>query len=315
MKSLSGDAKTFLDYCKFEKGLSEKTLKAYLIDLRQFHDFLGRAKFKKSIRKLDKGTARKFVHSLAEKYETRSVKRKIATVKAFYNFLEYDEQIQLNPFRNLRLRLNPPRSLPKLIPPKYIQKLLKELYLRKKRFRKRERSLASYRCLVRDISVIELLFATGIRVTELSFLRLQDLDLENGSVKVKGKGNRDRVVPICHSDSLDVLREYETIRARQANSCEFFFLNRLGQRYSEQSIRFMLAKYGDEMNMGGQLKPHMFRHTLATLLLENGVDTRFIQTILGHSSILTTQIYVSVTASHQRRVLMRKHPRVNMRIS
>ena len=313
MKELSRDARTFLDHCKYEKGLNEKTIKAYSIDLHQFHAFLKKEKFKKSIRKLDKETARRFVHSLAVIYETRSTKRKIATVKAFYNYLEFDELIPFNPFRNLRLRFKPPRTLPKIIPPQSIQKLLQELYRRKKRFRKKDRHLAAYFALVRDIAVIELLFATGIRVTELSFLRVQDVNLDIGSVKVHGKGSRDRLVPVCHPDSLRIVAEYRNLRSFHEEE-DLFFINRLGQRYSEQSIRFMLTRYGREIGLAEKLKPHMFRHTLATLLLENGVDTRFIQTILGHSSILTTQIYVSVTAAHQRTVLNRKHPRVKMQI-
>ena len=150
-------------------------------------------------------------------------------------------------------------------------------------------------------------------MTELSFLRVPDVNLEAGSVKVRGKGSRDRVVPVCHPDSLQILQEYYDLRLFRGED-DVFFINRLGQRYSEQSVRFMLARYGREIGLPDRLKPHMFRHTLATLLLENGVDTRFIQTILGHSSILTTQIYVSVTAAHQRRVLMRKHPRVGIRV-
>lgn len=312
MKELSRDAQTFLEHCKYEKGLNVKTIEAYSIDLRQFHAFLKKERFRKSVRKLDKEMARKFVHNLAVNYEVRSTKRKIATVKTFYNFLEFDDLITSNPFRNLRLRFKPPRTLPKLIPVQSIQKLLKELYRRKKRFRKKERHLTSYFVLVRDIAVIELLFATGIRVTELSFLRGQDVNLDAGSIKVNGKGGRDRVVPICHPDSLRILQEYRDVCSHHGDGCEFFFVNRLGQRYSEQSVRFMLARIGREIGLSDKLKPHMFRHTLATLLLENGVDTRFIQTILGHSSILTTQIYVSVTASHQRNVLSRKHPRVKI---
>lgn len=314
MSNISSDAREFLNHCQYEKSLDHKSIKAYTIDLHQYHHFLRSSECEHSIRKIDKQWARKYVYELFEKYEPRTAKRKIATLKSFYSFLEYDDKIPSNPFRALRLRFNSPKSLPNVIPIRSIEALFGEMYKRKKRFRKNQRSSFAYFAALRDLSVVELLFATGIRVAELSHLKPVDLDLTKGSVYVHGKGNRDRQISLCQPEAIRLLKEYGQLRDQTYEGCPYFFVNRLGDRYSEQSIRFMISKYARLAGLSHRIMPHMFRHTLATLLLENGVDTRVIQTILGHSSILTTQIYTSVAATHQRQVLSKKHPRLKLRV-
>lgn len=314
MSNISPDAKEFLDHCKYEKSLDHKSIKAYAIDLHQYHHFLNSSKCEQHIREIDKQWARKYVHELFGKYEPRTAKRKIATVKSFYSFLEYDDKILANPFRALRLRFNSPKSLPNVIPIRSIETLLVEMYRHRKRFRKTQQASFAFFAASRDLAIVELLFATGIRVAELSHLKPVDLDLIKGSVYVHGKGNRDRKISLCQPETIKLLKEYSQIRNRFYGDCPYFFTNRLGERYSEQSIRFMISKHAQLAGLSSRIMPHMFRHTLATLLLENGVDTRVIQTILGHSSILTTQIYTSVAATHQRQVLSKKHPRLKLRV-
>ena len=314
MSNISSDAAEFLNYCRYEKSLNHKSIKAYSIDLQQFHQFLRVSRCPLPASEIDKQWARRYVHSLLDKYEPRSAKRKIATLKAFNNYLEYEDRSVANPFRQLRLRFNPPKSLPNVIAMQTIEQRLLKMHQRRRRLSRSQRSSFAYFAIVRDVTVVELLFATGVRVAELSHLRPADLDLRNGNVHVHGKGNRDRQIPICQSETVKLLRSYFRLRERRFVDCPFLFVNRLGERFSEQSIRFMLSKHANLAGISDRIMPHMFRHSLATMLLENGVDTRVIQTILGHSSILTTQIYTSVSSAHQRQVLRKKHPRLKLRI-
>lgn len=146
-------------------------------------------------------------------------------------------------------------------------------------------------------------------MSELCSLRHPDIDLHEGYVRIYGKGAKERIVQITNTYILDALRNYCRMVPSQSITHDFFFVNRLGHRLSEQSVRFMIKKYSHMAGLSEHITPHMFRHTFATLLLEEDVDIRYIQQILGHSSILTTQIYTHVTSTKQRDILTTKHPR------
>lgn len=166
-----------------------------------------------------------------------------------------------------------------------------------------------YRVATRDIAVLEILFSTGVRVAELCNLKREDIDISRGVVRVIGKGKKERLIPICNSETLDALHDYFQIFKQEILKKGYFFLNRLNNRLSEQSVRCIVRKHSETLQIDGRITPHMFRHSIATLLLENGVDIRYIQTFLGHSSITTTQIYVHVNEKAQRKILSAKHPR------
>ena len=163
--------------------------------------------------------------------------------------------------------------------------------------------------LVRDIAVVETLFATGARVSEICHLRLEDVDLSQGSVRILGKGARERLLHLPDKDILAALLEYRASWLPTAPVQPFFFQNRLGGRLSEQSVRFMLRRHATDAGLALHLTPHMFRHSVATLLLEQGVDIRHIQHLLGHSSITTTQIYTAVHDHSHSQIIAFKHPR------
>jgi integrase/recombinase XerD len=154
---------------------------------------------------------------------------------------------------------------------------------------------------------MELMFATGLRVSELCRLNVADLDLVEGTVKIYGKGAKERIVQIGTPTVLTVLSEYYSCFGGRADAP--FFVNRIGTRISEQSVRSILNKYASRISGDLHVTPHMFRHSFATLLLEADVDIRYIQQILGHSSITTTQIYTHVAMAKQRTILLNKHPR------
>ena len=138
---------------------------------------------------------------------------------------------------------------------------------------------------------------------------MENINLSKGHVIIKGKGNRERIIPIPHKDILKALKDYYELFRNKIFKNSYFFVNRLNYRLSEQSVRLMIKKYSKLFNLQQNITPHMFRHSVATLLLENGVDIRYIQNILGHSTINTTQIYAQVNEAPKRRVLNLKHPR------
>jgi integrase/recombinase XerD len=161
---------------------------------------------------------------------------------------------------------------------------------------------------IRDVALFELLFSSGMRVSEISNLRVATVDLERGAVLIRGKGNKERFIPICDPEVQSALVAYvANLRAERAEDA-YFFANRFGRRLSEQSIRMALKRHAKAAGLE-KITPHMFRHTVATMLLEQGVDLRFIQTFLGHSSIVTTTIYAHVNDKSQREILNCRHPR------
>ena len=162
---------------------------------------------------------------------------------------------------------------------------------------------------MRDIAVLELLFATGVRVSELCTLGYDDVRLEEGEIKIYGKGAKERFVQIANPNVLGALHCYQEAYKDAITQSGAFFVNRLHKPLSDQSVRSIVNKYCRLAGVESHITPHMFRHSFATLLLEEGVDIRYIQRLLGHSSILTTQIYTHVAGKKQRDILLEKHPR------
>ena len=199
--------------------------------------------------------------------------------------------------------------LPRTISLTDLKRLFKHFYSRKSEHPDRESY--SYRALVRDLAVLEILFSTGARVAEVCHLLDKDVDLRRG--RVRGKGSRERVLQVCDEEALGSLKDYRTLWQPETEDNGFFFHNRLKGRLSEQSVRIMLSRSAAGAGVGGKVTPHMLRHSVATLLPEEGVDIRYIQTMLGHTSIMTTQIYTEVRDGHQRRMLTARHPRRKMR--
>jgi len=301
----------FLFHCRYEKNLSPKTLKAYSIDLRQFTEHLAKHLEITTLAAVDKVALRAYIKSLFGPLKEKSIKRKVATLKALFHFLEREDVIVVNPFRKMDVRIKEIRRLPRTIPLADLKRLFKHVY-RLKNDHPDPDSYA-YRALARDIAVLETLFSTGARVAEVCNLEDKNVDLRRGRVKILGKGGRERILQLCDEEALAAIRDYRALRGKEVEENGFFFHNRLGGRLSEQSVRAGLRRYATGAGMGGRVTPHMLRHSVATLLLEEGVDIRHIQNLLGHSSITTTQIYTEVGESQQRRMLTMRHPRRRLR--
>ncbi len=304
--SLANCAKDYLFHCRHEKNLSGKSIKAYTIDLTQFIAFVEQKDGGSAVELADKIILREYIKHLSEGNKPKTVKRKAAALKAFFNYLEFEDIIVVNPFRKMKIKIKEGNRLPKTIARHQIIRLFRHIYQIRDDIK--DKKSFKYRAVVRDIAVFELLFSTGIRVAELCNLKKNRTDLKRGSIRIIGKGNKERVIPICSQETISALKEYSTTLSPDVNNLHYF-ANRLHNRLSEQSVRFMIKKYTKELRFEESVTPHMFRHSVATLLLEKGVDIRHIQIFLGHSSISTTQIYVQVNESAQRKVLMKKHPR------
>jgi len=297
----------FILHCKVEKNLSPHTLKAYKLDLNQFINYLSDNEGAKKIEKIDKHVLRRYLQRLIESNRIKTVKRKIATLKALFNFLEFEDRIIINPFRKMRIKIKEPLQLPTVLTLNEVKLLFQTVYKIKETVK--DRTTYTYKAIVRDIVILELLFATGIRVSELCNLKKNNVNFEQRYIQVNGKGSRERVIQICSQEIIDIMEEYLGLFHCEESDLYYFFINRLGQRLSEQSVRFMIKKYKRLANIEKSITPHMFRHTFATLLLEGEVDIRYIQQLLGHSTITTTQIYTHITRSKQREILSTRHPR------
>jgi len=289
----------YLQECKYQKGLDPKTIKAYQIDLRQFSELVEQNNLE-----LTREGIMVYISNLYQNYKPKTIKRKIASVKAFCGYLEYEELVDANPFTRLRLKLNAPLILPRTIPLSAVEAILMAAYKAKEDVTPKHQNE-----VLRDIAVLELLFATGLRVSELCSLRCADVRLDEGEIKIYGKGAKERYVQIANPEVIQALCLYQKVYRDTMEQAGTFFVNRLHKSLSDQSVRNIVKKYSKLAGVEQHITPHMFRHSFATLLLEEGVDIRYIQRLLGHSSIVTTQIYTHVAGKKQRDILSEKHPR------
>ena len=292
----------YLEYCEYRKELDRKTLKAYRIDLRQYFEYI-------CVDEPDKEKIEEYVTHLHKSYKQKTVKRKIASIKAFYNYLEETEIIAESPFRKIKVKFKETVTLPRIIPREEIEKLLNHMYQCLN-----ENDKASRKFMLRDVAVIEVFFATGARVYEISNIRDDSINLNTGLIRLMGKGGKERYVQISNTSILEVLKKYYDENEQSIKKSGYSFVNNRESRYTEQSIRLMLKKYTKQAGIERNITPHMFRHSFATYLIEEGVDVSCVQQILGHSSIKTTQIYIHIAAKKQAEILKELHPRNNMKI-
>ena len=300
MQTLQHWISRYLLDCQYQKGLDPKTLKAYRIDLAQFSALINQKNLE-----LTRDGIMEYIADLHQQYRPKTIRRKIASIKAFCGYLEYEELIKDNPFSRLRLKLSTPLILPRTIPLSAIGAILTAAY----QMKEYAKTPGQRDVVLRDIAVLELLFATGVRVSELCALQYDDVRLDEGEIKIYGKGAKERFVQIANPDVLKALYNYQEVYKDIIAQAGTFFVNRLRRPLSDQSARSIVDKYSKLAGVETHITPHMFRHSFATLMLEEGVDIRYIQRLLGHSSIVTTQIYTHVASKKQRDILSEKHPR------
>jgi integrase/recombinase XerD len=288
----------FLNYLSVERGLSRNTIVCYRRDLEDFLDYLKGQQRISSLERTDKNQITSFLLSLKTKgLNANSISRKLAAIKTFYRFLVREKILKDDPTSLLE---SPKlwKRIPSTLSVKEIETLIAQPDLRKKGG-------------MRDRAILEVLYATGMRVSELVQLNLQQVNLDVGFVRCLGKGNKERIVPLG-KNAIMCLKRYITNERPyflKSHSTDVLFLTRLNKRISRQSIWKMIKRYARQARIKKEIRPHILRHSFATHLLEGGADLRSVQEMLGHSDISTTQIYTHINKDRLKIIHKRFHPR------
>ncbi len=285
-------------YLKIERGLSENSIKNYTHDIKKLVFFLDEAKIIESPISISKETLQQFVYEVAKTINPRSQARIISGLKGFFNYLVFEDYRIENPM-DLIESPKTGRKLPDTISTEEINDLISAIDLSKPEGE-------------RNRAIIETLYGCGLRVSELTNLRLSDLYFDEEFIKVTGKGDKQRFVPISKLNRKYINLYRNEIRVHQKIEVgheDFVFLNRRGKQLTRAMIFTIIKRLAEEIGLQKNISPHTFRHSFATHLLENGADLRAIQQMLGHESITTTEVYMHVNRTHLAKVLNEFHPR------
>ncbi len=305
MDTLNSAIDWFLGHCTGHRKLSPHTLKAYRHDLTHFQTFATGLATDVAISSINRDVIQHWLASM-NSVKPRTIRRRLATLKSMFSCLERQGKLTDNLLAGFRSEVKVGSSLPRTVARTTIKSLLRSTN------RLTGDTPTSKRRNIRDIALVELLFSTGMRVSEAVTTNISQVDTERLVISVCGKGNREREIPIvCDAFREKLLNQIAQRLADGGRAEDPLFVNRRGVRISDQSVRTVLRKHAARIG-ARRITPHMLRHTVATLLLEDGVDLRHIQRLLGHSSISTTTIYVQISERSQRQVLARRHPRNKM---
>ena len=293
----------FLNYLAVEKGFPQNTIAAYRNDLNQLASFIEEEAAKRGSippwASFDRQAMLSYLLDLRQRnYAATTIARKVAAVRSLFKFMVAEGVIKANPIQDVR---SPKigKSLPKPISFSQVRLLIEQP------------SKLSTPEAKRDRAMLELLYASGMRVSELVSLNLGDVDLENGYVRCLGKGNKERVIPIYEQAVLAVKEYIEETRPQVVHNDEekALFLNPRGERLTRQGFWQKLKEYAKSANLESGVTPHTLRHSFATHMLSGGADLRSVQELLGHANISTTQVYTHLTTEHIRRTYEQSHPR------
>ena len=272
------EIESFIEYLIIEKKYSKNTISSYERDLKKFKSKLGNKKIDEITRK----DIQNYLNDLNKNQTPRSISRNISTLKSFYKYLKLNKKIKINPMDQIN---NPKtkKTLPKVLSEEEINNLL-DIQL-KTNFDYRNKAM------------LELMYSSGLRVSELINLNVNDIDLDNDTVKIYGKGSKERIIPL-NDYAKEALKEYLNTHRKELfkhGENNYLFLNNHGNKMTRQGFFKILQKIAKEKNIKTEFSPHTLRHSFATHLLKYGADLRSIQELLGHSDISSTQIYTHVT--------------------
>ncbi len=302
MTILNDSLKKYIQYLEVEKNVSDYTITFYTQDILLFARFLEKEAIR-DLSEVDQQTVRVFLTELYNrKLSRKSVSRTLSCLRSFYSFLETEQIIEQNPFIHIPL----PKQ-DKQIPSFFYQEELSELF---------EVSDLTTPLGQRDQAVLELIYATGIRVSECEGLKLQNIDFSVGIINVIGKGRKERILPFGQY-AQDALQTYikdgrlKLLSKSSSTKTDFVFLNARGNPITSRGIYYILKQMIKKTSLTVHMHPHKLRHTFATHLLNEGADLRSVQELLGHENLSSTQIYTHVTKDRLRNVYMNSHPRAN----
>ncbi len=287
---------TFLKYLRFEKRYSEHTLTAYRKDLTQLEIFLSEEFETSDFKEVQHAHLRNWMVSLMESgLEPKSVNRKMASVKAFYKFLLAREYVASNPTGRLK-SLKVDKKLPSFVRESEMITLLDQIEFSRDFFGARDRL------------ILELLYATGIRLTELINLSDPDVNLYQGSIKVLGKRNKERVIPMAEF-IVKSIKEYQQLRNAEFGYCDYLLVTDSGNKLYPMMVYRIVKKYLDQVTTIAKRSPHVLRHTFATHLLNKGADLNAVKDLLGHTSLAATQVYTHNSMEKLKSVFDQAHPK------
>jgi integrase/recombinase XerC len=281
----------FIRYLEIERNASKHTLINYSVDLKSLSEFLK----EEPIEKVDYVSLRRYLAHVKEQSLSKvSIARKIASIRSFFKFLFMEGIIKNNPASSLS---TPKRDkhLPKFLDEKEIVILL-------------ESPDRDGEAGLRDRAILETLYSTGIRVSELVGLNVDHIDQIGGIIKVYGKGKKERIVPIGER-ALQAIRDYLNTRRPVTKEAKALFFNKNGGRLTDRSVRRIINKYITKASIQQKISPHTLRHSFATHMLDHGADLRSVQELLGHANLSTTQIYTHITTERLKSAYMKAHPR------
>jgi len=287
----------FKNYLKLERGLSMNTIKSYEFDLFQFKNFIIENNINESPQKCSSSTVKRYLYKNFSKKKSRSQTRSISALKSFFNYLLFEGKINSSPLNDIESPKIENR-LPEVLTEDEIKRLISSVNL--------DSDFGQ-----RNKTIIEVLYGTGIRVSELTELKLSNIFFEENILKVTGKGNKERFVPLGEIASIQI-KKYLTNRDKLKINSKFsdiLFLNRYGRQLTRSMIFKIISDSYKRIDPDKKISPHTLRHSFATHLLKNGADLRTIQLILGHESITTTEIYTHLDTYHLDEVLKKFHPR------
>lgn len=317
---IESSIETFLNSIVVERNLSERTLEAYKSDLKVFSQIFKQ----REVEEITTENVREFIEILEKNhhYKDTTIKRKIATLKVFFNFIEQEGIIADSPTRKIRQKYKVAKRLPKVLSERELKKLLKASYneikfLQELEIKNNDTYLKNNNLTraYRDCAILEILFSMGMRIGELVMLNVNDINLQEKTILIFGKGRKERIIYISSDEVLNAIKEYLIYRNLIQTGIPALFLNRDKERLSIYSIENIFKKYCKKAKIRNHYTPHCLRHTMATMLLYNGADIRAVQEILGHASVVTTQIYTEVSQKHKKKVLTKFNARNRMSMS
>lgn len=310
--NLQKASQAYINYCKLQRRLAPLTVTGYTRTLNRFAEFMRGRPGTRDVSKVRRSDIQEMLELLNSNFAASTAIHHFTVVRGLFSYLEDMEVIDESPFHRVRLRIRQPKRLPKTLDLVDVDRILTAAYAEEPPDWDGGRGNARLVHL-RDCLILEILFGTGIRVMELCNLMVDDVDPTTGTLRIIGKGDKERLCFFPNDELIELYRRY--LRERTIHTGwlgvrdRHVFFTRFGKPLTTQTVRLLIDKYVQMADLRIRVTPHMFRHTFATMLLDEGVDLRHIQEYLGHSSIATTQIYLHPGSRESRELLRRKHPR------